>query len=121
MSDGVISLWAKVPEYGDRIIICSSLKDALCISCNLHIPAIAPQGEGYDISETACAELKRRYKKVFISFDCDKAGLEDAQKLSEKTGFQFVVPDLHGEKDYSDYFKSLSDKQQFKQLEKLFH
>jgi hypothetical protein len=121
MSDGVISLWAKVPEYGDRIIICSSLKDALCISCNLHIPAIAPQGEGYDISETAVNELKRRYKKVFISFDCDKAGLEDAQKLSEKTGFQFVVPDLHGEKDYSDYFKSLSDKQQFKQLETLFH
>ena len=121
MSDGVISLWSKVPEYGDRIIICSSMKDALCISCNLHIPAIAPQGEGYDISETACNELRRRYKKVFISFDCDKAGLEDARKLSEKTGFQFVVPDLNGEKDFSDYFKSLSDKQQFKQLESLFH
>ena len=121
MDSSVISLWTKVPEYGDRIIICSSLKDALCISCNLHIPAIAPQGEGYDISETACKELKRRYKKVFICFDVDKAGLEDMQKLSKKTGFQYVVPDLNGEKDFSDYWKSLSDKQQFKQLELLFH
>ena len=121
MDSSVISLWTKVPEYGDRIIICSSLKDALCISCNLHIPAIAPQGEGYDISETACNELKRRYKKVFICFDVDKAGLEDMQKLSKKTGFQYVVPDLNGEKDFSDYWKSLSDKQQFKQLELLFH
>ena len=27
----VISLWTKVPEYGDRICICSSMKDALCL------------------------------------------------------------------------------------------
>jgi len=97
------------------------LKDALCLSCNLHIPAIAPQGEGYDISDTACNELKRRYKKVFISFDCDKAGLEDAEKLSKRTGFPFIVPDLHGKKDYSDYFKSLKNKEDFKQLDSLFH
>lgn len=121
MDSSVISLWTKVPEYGDRIIICSSLKDALCISCQLHIPAIAPQGEGYNISETACKELKRRYKKVFISFDCDKAGVEDARKLSHQTGFPFIVPDLHGKKDYSDYFKSLENKEEFKQLEQLFY
>ena len=120
MDASVISLWTKVPEYGDRIVICSSLKDALCISCQLHIPAIAPQGEGYNISDTAANELRRRYKKVFISFDTDKAGLEDAKKLSEKTGFQFVVPDLHGKKDFSDYYKSLEDKQEFKKLESLF-
>jgi hypothetical protein len=121
MDASVISLWTKVPEYGDRIIICSSLKDALCISCNLHIPAIAPQGEGYNISETACNELKRRYKQVFICFDTDKPGLADAKNLSEKTGFPFVVPDLKGQKDVSDYYKSLEDKQQFRELEKLFH
>ena len=121
MDASVISLWTKVPEYGDRIVIASSLKDALCISCNLHIPAIAPQGEGYDISDTACRELKRRYKRVFISFDCDKAGLEDAKKLSKRTGFPFIVPDLHGKKDYSDYFKALKNKEDFKQLESLFY
>jgi hypothetical protein len=121
MSDGVISLWTKVPEYGDRIVICSSLKDALCLSCQAHIPAIAPQGEGYSISETACNELRRRYKKVFICFDTDKAGKEDAEKLAKETGFINIVPDLGTEKDLSDFFKSLENKEEFKKIELLFH
>ena len=121
MDASVISLWTKVPEYGDRIIIASSVKDALCLSCQLHIPAIAPQGEGYNLSETACNELRRRYKKVFICFDTDKAGITDGKKLAKKTGFIQVVPDLGDKKDFSDYFKSLEDKQQFKQLETLFN
>ena len=121
MDASVISLWTKVPEYGDRIIIASSVKDALCLSCQLHIPAIAPQGEGYNLSETACNELRRRYKKVFICFDTDKAGITDGKKLAKKTGFTQVVPDLGDNKDFSDYFKSLEDKQQFKQLETLFN
>ena len=121
MDASVISLWTKVPEYGDRIIICSSLKDALCISCQLHIPAIAPQGEGYGISQTATDELKRRYKKVFICYDVDAPGIEDAKKLSKQTGFPYIVPDLKGKKDFSDYYKSLENKEDFKQLETLFH
>lgn len=121
MDASVISLWTKVPEYGDRIVICSSLKDALCLSCNTHIPAIAPQGEGYNLSETAIKELKRRYKKVFICFDIDKAGLKDGKLLSEKTGFTNIVPDLGKCKDLSDWYKSLENKEEFKKLETLFH
>ena len=121
MDSSVISLWTKVPEYGDRIVICSSLKDSLCLSCQLHIPAICPQGEGYSMSQTAVNELKRRYKQVFICFDTDEAGRIDAEKLSKETGFKNIVPDLGDNKDISDYFKSLDDKSKFKQLETLFH
>lgn len=121
MDSSVISLWTKIPQTGDRIIICSSVKDALCISCNLHIPAIAPQGEGYNISQTACDELKRRFNKTFIAFDVDTPGIADAKKLSQQTGFPYIVPDLKGEKDFSDYYKSLENKEDFKQLETLFH
>ena len=121
MDGSVISLWTRVPETGDRIVICSSLKDALCLSCQLGIPAIAPQGEGYNISESACKELRRRYKKVFICFDTDEAGKKDAEALAEKTGFINVVPDLGGEKDLSDHFKSLKNKEDFKKLESYFH
>lgn len=120
MDSSVISLWTKVPEEGDRIVICSSLKDALCLSCQLHIPAIAPQGEGYNISDTAVNELKRRYKKVFICFDTDEPGKKDAKALSEKTGFPYIVPDLGACKDFSDYYKSLKNKEDFKHLETLF-
>ena len=121
MDSSVISLWTKVPEYGDRIVIASSLKDSLVLGCQLHIPAIAPQGEGYNLSDTAISELKRRYKKVFIAFDVDEPGIKDAKKLSEKTGFPYITPDLKGEKDFSDYFKSLENKEDFKQLETLFY
>ena len=96
MDSSVISLWTKVPEYGDKIIIASSVKDALAISTNLHIPTIAPQGEAYNLSETAIRELKRRYAEVYISFDGDVAGITDAKKLSESTGFKIIqCPSLH--------------------------
>jgi len=121
MDASVISLWTKVPEYGDRIVICSSVKDALCLSANIHIPAVAPQGEGYNISNTAVNELKRRYEKVFICFDTDEPGLKDAKNLSEKTGFPFIVPDLGTCKDISDFYKSLTNKEDFKQLEHYFN
>lgn len=121
MDGSVISLWMKIPERGDRVVICSSLKDALCVSCQLHIPAIALQGEGYSISDTAVKELKRRYNKVFISFDTDTAGINDGKSLAEQTGFINVIPDLGDCKDYSDYYKSLSDKNDFQKLKTLFN
>ena len=75
----------------------------------------------YNLSETAVNELKRRYKKVFICYDTDAPGLKDAEKLAEQTGFINIVPDLKGDKDISDYFKSLDNKEDFKKLETLFH
>lgn len=121
MSDGVISLWTKIPEKGDKVVICSSVKDALCLSANLHIPAIAPQGEGYSISKTAQEELKRRYKKVFICFDVDAPGLKDAEKLSEETGFPYIVPNLGTEKDLSDAFKKYGEEWFVSNIKPLFN
>lgn len=112
----VISLWSKVPEYGDKIVICSSLKDSLCLWENTGIPAIAVQGEGYSMSNTAISELRRRFKEVFILFDNDKAGLADGIKLAESTKFtNLVLPDL-GFKDISDLYKGLKDKVQFNKV-----
>lgn len=121
MDASVIGLWTKIPNHGDRVVICSSLKDALCISCTLHIPTLCLQGEGYSMSDTAIRELKRRYKKIFISFDTDKAGIEDSKKLAKQTGFINVIPNLGTEKDFSDYYKSLQDKTKFQQLKTLFN
>lgn len=112
----VISLWTKVPEKGERIIVCSSMKDALCAWANTGIPCIAIQGEGYLMSSTAISELKRRYKRVYILLDNDEAGLVDGKKLSDYTGFtNLVLPD-YGAKDISDLFKLLKDKDKFKKV-----
>ena len=113
----VISLWTKVPKIGDKICICSSLKDALCLWANTSIPAIAIQGEGYGISDTAISELKRRYKEIYILLDNDEAGLRDGEKLSASTGFiNLVLPNINGAKDVSDLYKSLENKKRFKNI-----
>lgn len=113
----VISLWTKVPQEGDKICICSSLKDALCLWSNAGIPCIATQGEGYSMSDTAINELKRRYKHVYILFDCDEAGLIDGEKLSKQTGFtNIVLPKFEGGKDVSDLYHTLQDKQKFREI-----
>lgn len=102
----VISLWTKIPEKGDKLVICSSLKDALCLWANTGVPALAIQGEGYGMSDTAVNELKRRYKSIFVLLDNDTAGLVDGQKLSESTGFtNLVLPPFEGGKDVSDLYK----------------
>lgn len=113
----VISLWTKIPKKGDNLCICASLKDALCLWANCNIPAIAVQGEGYNMSETAIKELKNRYKNIYILFDNDEAGLIDGEKLSKSTGFtNIVLPNIDGCKDISDLFKHLKNKKQFQQI-----
>lgn len=112
----VISLWTKLPKRGDILCVTSSLKDALCLWENTGIPAIAPQGEKYLLSDTAVRELKLRFSKVFILFDNDAPGMEGAKSLSVSTGFPYVVlPSFKGGKDISDFYCCLKNKEKFRQ------
>lgn len=111
----VIGLWTKVPQSGDMICICSSLKDSLCLSANTGIPAIYIQGEGFRISKTACESLKSRYKHVYIMLDNDETGLKDGKKLADETGFEnLVLPKVEGAKDISDIYHLWQDKNKFR-------
>ena len=68
------------------------------------------------MSDTAISELKRRFKKVYVLFDNDEAGLIDGEKLSKQTGFtNIVLPKFEGGKDVSDFYRTLQDKQQFRE------
>ena len=110
----VISLWTKLPKSGDKVCICASLKDALCLWANTGIPSIALQGEGYGISDTVIKELKERFTDVYILFDNDEAGLTDGIKLAQNTGFQnIVLPLFDGGKDISDMYKVMQNKKLF--------
>ena len=118
----VVSLWTKVPARGLIICVCSSLKDALCLWSNTGIPSIAVQGEGYPLSQTAINELKRRFKKQYILLDNDLAGLKDAKKLQELTGFiNLELPQFEGGKDVSDLYKVKGKEQFLKTIKKLFY
>ena len=116
MDGSVVSLWTKLPETGNAVCVCSSLKDALCLWANTGIPSIAVQGEGYSMSDTAVGVLRQRFNHLFVCFDNDEPGLEDAVKFSNRTGFtNIVLPQFNGGKDISDLMKSLgTDKNKFK-------
>lgn len=113
----VISLWTKIPEQGKDLILCSSVKDALCVWANTGIPCLSPQGEGYGISNTAIYALKARYDNIYVLYDNDEAGIYNAKKLSERTGFKYIeLPKEYGEKDCSDLYKKLNNKEEFKKI-----
>lgn len=113
-NDGsVVGLWTKIPEAGDKLCICSSLKDSLCLWANIGIPAVYVQSETTGLSETAQEVLKSRFKNIFICFDNDAPGLIDGEELALKTGFRNVVlPLFEGGKDISDMYR-IKGKEEF--------
>lgn len=112
----VLSLWTCIPKTGDRLCICSSLKDALCLWSNMGIPCICPQGEGYGISTTAAEALKSRFANIYVCFDNDAPGINYADKFCRNTGFyNVVIPPFDGGKDISDYYKAFG-KEKFIEL-----
>jgi hypothetical protein len=110
-NDGsVVGLWTKVFSKGvtsDKVVICSSLKDSLCLWANTGIPAIYVQSETTGLSQTAQDVLRSRFKHIFICFDNDAPGLLDGEELALKTGFKNVVlPYFPEGKDVSDLYKA---------------
>ena len=107
----VWSLWTKIPKYGTNLIISSSVKDCLNIMCNLKIPSICLQGEGYLPKPHIMEELKSRYKNIIVFFDNDftnpnNPGHNDAKKLSEEYNLKMVeIPKEYESKDPSDLHK----------------
>lgn len=113
----VISLWTTLPEKGAKVIICSSLKDALCVKCATGIPTIALQGEGYTVSNRVIRELKQRFNSVYILFDNDEAGKNFGKKLAKETDFIYIeLPNINNNKDCSDLYKDLNNKESFNSI-----
>ncbi len=105
----VIQLWTTLPEKGDIVMICSSVKDSLCVRCNTGIPAIAPQSETVKpimMSPSAVMSLKERFKRVVVCFDTDSTGRNGESAMCKTTGFErFNLDKFEGGKDISDYYK----------------
>lgn len=104
---GTISLIDEINADAETVVICSSVKDALCLICNFGIDCIAPQGEGFDID---ISNLKERFPNAhfFVLFDNDEKGLLFASVLSEKYKLDnIVIPQFEGGKDLSDMYKVL--------------
>ena len=104
----VWDLWTKIPITGDKLIITSSRKDALCVWSNSGIPSLSLQGEGYIPKESVINELKSRYKDIYVLYDNDfqsdvNHGRIYGKHLSELYNLkQIEIPDEYKSKDPSD-------------------
>jgi len=117
-----VQLYQKLPTHGDIVCVCSSMKDALCLWANTGIPSVAPQSEGTSVPLAVVEDLKRRFKRQYILYDNDKAGIGYAIEAAKETGFTNVIlPEFEGGKDISDLYKSLTNKNDFKNIKSLFN
>lgn len=108
----VWDLWTKIPEKGDKLIITSSRKDALCLWANTGIPSLSLQGEGYVPKEKVINQLKERYNKIYVFYDNDfknkvNNGRNYGRILAEKFNLQQIeIPTEYKSKDPSDLYKN---------------
>lgn len=107
----VWSLWEQaIRTPSDSLIITSSLKDALCLWCNLNIPSVALQGEGYLPKEHVVNQIRRA--NTYILYDNDytspiNVGRQNGQKLAALFNLkQIEIPELYLSKDPSDFYKN---------------
>jgi len=113
----VIGLWSKLPETADVLLICSSLKDALCLWSNVQIPCVYVQSETTGLSDTALQILRKRFNHIYIAFDGDNAGIKDANNLSLKTGLSILkCPKIDQAKDWSDIYHFFGKKRLIKEF-----
>lgn len=108
----VWSLWRMLPENGEKLIITSSTKDALCIIENLGIPSCSLQAESYLPKPKVIEELKQRFQKIYILYDNDftkeiNYGHQYGQKIAETFDLiQIEIPTEYKSKDPSDLYKN---------------
>lgn len=97
--------YKQLPEKGDVLIITKSLKDVMCLY-KMDIPAISPASESTFIPNIALEELKKRFKRIIILFDRDKAGCKYLRKISQKTDLEpMLIHKKFKAKDISDAIK----------------
>lgn len=107
----VWNLWTLLPEKGEKLIITSSKKDAMCLWCNLGVPSICPQSEGTELKPHIVQQLKDRFKKIYVLYDNDfgrseNPGREMGKKIAEEFDLiQIEIPEEYQAKDPSDLYK----------------
>lgn len=105
LSETDIQGFQQLPAKGDILVITKSLKDVMCLY-EMGIPAISPSSESTWIPNGILEQLKKRFKRIFICFDRDAAGVRNLRKISLKTGLTpFLVHKKLNAKDISDAIK----------------
>ncbi|MEK6860337.1 MAG: toprim domain-containing protein [Nanoarchaeota archaeon] len=73
----------QLPDEGDLVIITKSMKDVMVLY-SLGYHSIAPFSETQHLEEELISDLKKRFNKVVIFYDADKAGYSGSEKAVKR-------------------------------------
>lgn len=86
--------WRQLPEKGDKLIITKSLKDVMTIDTLTGIPTVALQNEKIKPKPQVIAELKRRFKKIYLLYDNDFGNEEKGKTNYGRTFGKNIVKEF---------------------------
>lgn len=89
-----------------ELVITKSLKDVMLLF-EFGIEAIAPPSEGFMFSKELIEKLKSKYKKIYVMFDFDYAGVRGMQRLKKEHGIEPIL--LQRKRSYVSLAKDLTD------------
>lgn len=103
--EGTLSGWSQMKPTGDKLIIASSLKDAMCLHDLGFVNVIAPQTENYIHKQHIIDHLKSRFKQIYIFYDNDNAGITASNRMCELYNLKPLSTMTGDFKDPSDYYR----------------
>ncbi len=93
----------QLAKSGDLLVITKSLKDVAALYA-YNISAIAPCSENLFISDKMLEDLKKKFKRIIVFYDCDIPGIHNMRKVKKEHPEleYFFIPRKLGAKDFSD-------------------
>lgn len=97
-----------IPKSGEFLVITKSMKDVM-LCYELGIPAIAPNSENLFITEAQWDNIVIKFRKIFLLYDTDLAGVSNSKRIKKKfPKIQvLLIPRKYKAKDLTDLYKKL--------------
>ena len=97
-----------MPKSGEFLVITKSMKDVM-LCYELGIPAIAPNSENLFITEAQWDNIVIKFRKIFLLYDTDLAGVSNSKRIKKKfPKIQvLLIPRKYRAKDLTDLYKKL--------------
>lgn len=97
-----------MPKSGEFLVITKSMKDVM-LCYELGIPAIAPNSENLFITEAQWDNIVIKFRKIFLLYDTDLAGVANSKRIKKKfPKIQvLLIPRKYKAKDLTDLYKKL--------------
>ena len=106
-NSSVWELWSLLPPTGEKLIITSSRKDALCLWANTGIPSVSLHSESTSPKPHVMQQLKERFNKIYVLYDNDETGQMYSDKLCKQFDtIKIDIPIEFSSKDASDLYKN---------------